>query len=197
MTDDKTATQTISRYILETGVKNRIKTAALISNNFAEIKKNIIISFSDKLYEEMNKKLPSYTINSTLKKSYLKHGSELTVSKKNWSFLIRINNQESNNLFFLIGISPKLIERSEVIDNIIHTEMTKNYKQGLKNSWWIHCSNLDKFERWTQPEILAILHENPQEAIDYFVEEFGKILAIVEPLIDKHPEVLIPCQPAG
>ena len=206
MIDDKTEIQTISNYLLETGVTNRIKTAALIANNFKDIEKGIISSFTGKLLDAMKENFEGYTAKKS-SKSYPEHGYEITLTKDNWPLFIGINNQNKDptksSPLFLIGVLPKPettfenqktkinCNKKELIDKIITPKVMEIYGKGEQNAWWFHYSRCEKFECWTQPETLAVLHENPQEAIDYFVEEFRKILAIVKPLIDKHQEILI------
>ena len=212
MIDDKTEIQTISNYLLEkSNNKNRLQIAAMIANNFKKIENQIITSFVEKLLCAMKEKFQHYKIEEKSKNPYPAHDYSLSLTKENWPIYIEINNQNKEPTktrpFFLIGVSPKteiskkgtVIDKNKktMLDNLIYPKIIQQYKQGRNDDWWFHCSKCDKFECWTQPETLAVLHENPQEAIDYFVEEFSKILAIVKPLIDKPSEVLIPCQPAG
>ncbi|MBO0613230.1 hypothetical protein [Thiothrix fructosivorans] len=182
---------------------NYIKTAALIANNFEKIKNQILSLFANRLFNAISEEFKEYIVYSNLTTSSFGKECELTLSKKNWPFCIKIrrNTQAKDNLCFSIGVSPmpniadkgRIIDeiRKPIIDKLVYPEMIQLYKQGDNGNWWFHSSRCERFECWTQPEILAALHENPQEAINYFVGEFHKILEIVKHIIKKHPEILL------
>lgn len=203
MTNNDTDIATLQNHILEEGLsKNRLKISDLIFKNFEKIRKEIILSFSKKLIDSIEEKFPNYKMEEPSLKKFPEKYTNIKISKTNWHFFIGLENQHEHACHFGIGLPLKTGSTTDkenlVACNIIFPEIMEKYSnKGEKTKGWIYFIKCEKFEYWTQPETLAVLHENPQEAIDYFVEEFRKILAIVEPLIDKHPEVLIPCKLAG
>lgn len=203
MTNNDIDITTLQNHILEEGLsEQRLKISDLIFKNFEKIRKEIILSFSKKLIDSIEKEFPDYKIEEPSLKKFPEQYTNIKISKTNWQFFIGLENQDKHACQFGIGLPLKKGSTTDkenlVACNIIFPEIMKKYSnKGVQTKGWIYFIKCEKFEHWTQPEALAALHENPQEAIDYFVEEFRNISVIVESLIDKPSEVLIPCQPAG
>jgi hypothetical protein len=117
---------------------------------------------------------------------------------------IALQNEEENAGFFGFGVflkSGNISENKELRD-LIFPALKNDYSRSKDNRF---CNDLvfftpcaeNEFRYWEIPNNLIVLSESPEIVINYITDEFRKILAIVEPLIDKHPRVLTTCQPAG
>lgn len=199
MTIDKTESQLICNYILESETKNRLKIAHLIFDNFKEIKEKIVYSFADSLLKCIQEEFYEYNIFSNLDRLFRESECSLRLSKNKWPFDIKIqhnNLTQKDNPCFVIGISPSPdfseneYMKKEDIDKIFYEKMNGKYKDCQQNQWWFYSSRCNNFECWTNPDTLVIFHEDSNQAITYFIEEFRKIISIIESITNEHPKII-------
>jgi len=153
---------------------------------YDEIRKKIIVSFSELLENEIKKFLGNeWLIDNTFKKNPLARYVCFGVRKKKWGerYGICIEAQGTGAREFIIGIwkipeAPQINELKELLD--------KEWRRGNSNDFWVWYRKVDeRYKNWDDEHVLFEMYFKNEEYINYFKEELLKIKEMVSDLIDK------------
>ncbi|HHW43584.1 MAG TPA: hypothetical protein GXX25_07210 [Desulfotomaculum sp.] len=153
---------------------------------YDEIRKKIIVSFSELLENEIKKFLDNkWLIDNILKERPLERYACFGVRKKEWGerYGIYIEAQGTGAKEFIIGIlkkpeAPQINELKELLDN--------KCGQGNSHEWWVWYRKVDEhYKSWDDEHVLVEMYFKNEEHINYFKEEILKIKELASDLIDK------------
>lgn len=78
-----------------------------------------------------------------------------------------------------VGISK--CEQTEDDWPELFTKLNDNFQRGKKHSWWYYYSLVDGFRDGNNDTLLKL---RDPDTLDFFIEQFERIRAIAEPIID-------------
>jgi hypothetical protein len=192
MQNTEIESQIIIDYLIEHD--KSFELALSISNVIQKTKKTVISDFFVALKNQMDVTFSEYEINSSLH-DYPSKYTRISLSKPKWGVEIALENEDTFANSFVIGITIKdgIRLNTKTKTTIFNTTKKNHSQSGQFNEHWLYWDWLKTYGSWTSDHTLIIINKNRQFVIDHIINELKQL----ENIIKKHPEVLIPCQPAG